>query len=162
MSTTVNEFIACFCGGVGTNGQIKETWCRVRILANGESEYKYLGKLSFRWHKLIPNLDDETKYPYTVRDLFLGSDKCTPMRVYNFSMKLEPYRSSMEHSSLSIVNKQLRLQLIETTEKLASAQKMLRDLSFDDRKRKEEIDNAKHQKALRSNLMYNEQIGFGV
>jgi len=161
MSTIINEFVCSFLGGTGNNGQIKESLCRVRLLANGDSEFKYLGKMFGRWQKLIPDLANEDKYPFAMRDLDLGGE-CKSIRIYNFSMQLEEFRYSMEHSSLKIVNNRLKMKLREVQEKLATATKQLNDLNFEDRRKKGEIDNSKHQKALRSNLLYNENVGGGI
>jgi hypothetical protein len=160
-SVAVDEFPAIFIGGVGTNGQIKETWVRVRVLANKETEYKFIGKLFAGWNKCIHDLTNEEKFPYALRDVMLGSE-CKIFRVYYHSLKLEPYMQSIEQSSLKIVNHRLKLQLMEAKEMLASAQKQLHDFNYDDRKRKADMDKSKHDKALRSNLMYHEQVGFGM
>lgn len=162
MSKLIDEFNAIFLGGLGTNGQIKESWCKVRVLANGESEFKFLGNPFSRWNKLIYDLNNTDKFPYSLRDIFLGGDKCQMFRQYNHSIKLEPHIETLEQSSLRIRNKQLSMNVLVLQEKLATVQKHLKDMNFDDRRKKDEIEQAKHYKSVRSNMLYNEQIGSGI
>lgn len=157
----VEQFNAVFTGGIGTNGFVKEMLAQVRVYNDGETEYRVLGSLIPRWKPCIHDLNDANKYPFLMKDLYVGGGS-KPFRIYPHSVKLEPFVESRLFSSLIVTNAQKDALLAIKRNENATLKKQLYDMEFEDRRKKQELEDSKHYKAIRSNLLYSEQIGLGI
>jgi hypothetical protein len=169
------RFIARFLGGIGNNGKPRESLCEVKIvhIENTNSTlsyYRYIGKLSFAsllgadWFKGIVNLDDDKTYPYDMDDLYQGGQESLPIRIYYFSIENpnDKFIANLEFNSMRTKMLNMRMEMLHYRELLASAQKKLHDIDFEDRWNKQESEKAEHYKEVRSKLLYSDRIGFGV
>jgi len=160
----VKEFNAIFRGGFGENGLIKQSLVMCKVEDNGDMKYRFFGRKTFKtllnsdWSNGIVDIEGKDehgnlKYPYMMFELYQGG-KMVPIRVYDISLKLEPYNESLLQSSLRIDNKQKGIEVMELKQINSTLMQKTNDLAYGDRYKKVVEEDSKFGKKIRSHYTY--------